>query len=127
MNRLSAILGAVFVLGLIVPLAATEHHDGDMKLAIINTLLEALIIASMIAYCGFAALHATQRVADPVERSLWLVITLGLNVAGSLFYYVTKYHEFRQIGAGGLLSYNQSGSKVITKLNDNEKPRTDDT
>lgn len=57
----------------------------------------------LVVYCGFAALHSTQRVESPTERSKWLILTIGLNLLGSCWYYCTKYQQFRKEGKGALM------------------------
>jgi hypothetical protein len=105
MTRLLAVLGATFCIGMIFPMAATEHVRGDFDLreAIIHGVSEFILAISLFLYCGFAALHSVSRVEDPGDRVGWIVFTLGLNVLGSLIYYLTKYQDFRTNGMGGFV------------------------
>jgi hypothetical protein len=105
MTRLLAILGASFCIGMIFPIAAAAHVRGDIELqtVIIHSVSELILAMSLLFYCGFAALHSVSHVEDPSERMSWIVLTLGLNVVGSLIYYLTKYQDFRRHGMGGLI------------------------
>jgi hypothetical protein len=105
MTRLIAILGAIFCIGMIFPMAATEHVRGDidLQMVIIHAVSEFVLVISLLLYCGFAALHSVSHVEDPGDRVGWIVLTLGLNVLGSLVYYLTKYQDFRSHKMGGLI------------------------
>ena len=71
-----------------------------MQIAIFHDVSELILLISLVFYCGFAALHSVSRVEDPSDRVGWIVLTLGLNVLGSLIYYLTKYQDFRTSGMG---------------------------
>lgn len=62
----------------------------------------------IVVVTGFFAIHAMQRVADPMDRTAWLLIIVPFTVFGAAFYFFTKYRKFKQIGKGGLV---RSGSK----------------
>ncbi len=83
----------------------TEQVRGDLdwQKVIINIVGEFILILSLLFYCGFAALHSVSRVDDPGDRMGWLLLTIGLNVVGSLIYYLTKYQDFRSHRMGGLI------------------------
>ncbi|MCB1224725.1 MAG: hypothetical protein KDK99_02830 [Verrucomicrobiales bacterium] len=105
MTRLFFIIGAVFCFGLVFLVAATEQVRGefDIQMLVINSISKLVFVVSLLHYCGFAALHSVSRVEDPGDRVGWVVLTLGLNVLGSLIYYLTKYQDFRMHGMGGLI------------------------
>ena len=56
-----------------------------------------------LAYCGFAVLHAAQRIDDPRDRAGWLIIIIPFTIFGACFYLMTKYQNFRKIGKGTLI------------------------
>ena len=56
---------------------------------------------------GFLAIHAAQRVEDPVQRAGWLMLIVVLNVLGATLYLLTKYQKFRSIGKGNLIVAKQ--------------------
>jgi len=58
----------------------------------------------MVRYCGFAALHSTQYLDSPRDRSVWLIVILGMNVFGACWYFLTRYQAFRKEGKGRLMS-----------------------
>lgn len=66
---------------------------------------QVLFLVGLLGYCGFAALHAIQYLASPQDRSVWLVVILGLNVAGACYYFLTRYQTFRKEGKGRLMSF----------------------
>jgi hypothetical protein len=75
MTRLLAILGAIFCIGMIFPMAATEHVRGDIDLqtVIVHVVSELILVMSLFLYCGFAALHSVSHVQDPGERVGWVI------------------------------------------------------
>lgn len=111
MTRLLAVLGAIFCIGMIFPIAATEQVRGniDLQIVIINVLSKVLSVFSLLLYCGFAALHSVSRVENPADRVGWIILTLGLNVLGSLIYYLTKYQDFRAHGLGRIIRWKEAG------------------
>ena len=84
-------------------MAATEQARGDidLRISIINGLIQIVLALSLLFYCGFAALHSVSHVEDPGDRMVWIVLTVVFNVGGSLFFYLTKYQNFRAHGLGG--------------------------
>jgi hypothetical protein len=68
--------------------------------AILGLVIQGAIDFSVIIYIGFFAVHAAQRVEDPVQRLGWLLLIVGLNVLGTTLYLLTKYRKFRAIGKG---------------------------
>lgn len=66
-------------------------------------IVQFLAYLFLIGVTGFFAIHAMQRVSDPVDRAAWLLLIVPLTVFGSAFYCFTKYRKFRQIGKGGLI------------------------
>ena len=105
MTRFLAVVGAIFCLGMIFPMAATEQVRGeiDLRISIINGLILFVVVFSLLFYCGFAALHSVSHVEDPGDRMRWVILTLVFNVVGSLIYYLTKYQDFRAHGLDGLI------------------------
>lgn len=112
MTRPIAIILAVLLVGLVVAIVATEQsvgdHVGDMSMLVLNFAAQVLLIAGTIAYCGFAALHSTQHIDSPGDRSMWLIATVGGNVLGSCWYYLSTYQRFRSTGQGGLMRFRSS-------------------
>lgn len=112
MNRPIAILIAVFLLGLVVVIVGTEQNivapKTDMNMLVLNLAAQVLLIAGTIAYCGFAALHSTQHIDSPEDRSMWLIATVAGNVLGSCCYYLSTYQRFRSTGQGGLMRFRKS-------------------
>ena len=108
MSRATAIILAIFLLGLVYIEAVTEQNpfatSSDSSMRILNISAQVLLVLGMVLYCGFAALHSTQYIASPQERSLWLIATIAFNVLGSCWYFLTAYQAFRKLGKGRLLS-----------------------
>jgi hypothetical protein len=108
MSRVTAIILAIFLLGLAYVEAVTEQNPfakaSDGSMLILNVSAEVLLALGLFLYCGFAALHSTQYVVSPRERSLWLIVTIVLNVLGSCWYFLTAYQAFRKLGKGRLMS-----------------------
>jgi|GEM_PF-2065681 len=104
MNRFFAILGAIFCLGMMLVATATENVRGDFdrQTVIIHAVSLFIFGMSLFFYCGFAALHSVSRVESASDRMGWIIITVVFNLFGSLFYYLTKYQDFRHHGLGGL-------------------------
>ena len=122
MTRLLAVLGAIFCIGMIFPMAATEHVRGDLdlRMAIFHCVSEFILAMSLLLYCGFAALHSVSRVEDPGDRVGWIVLTLGLNVLGSLIYYLTKYQDFRTNGMGGFVRQQKNDGRSFYRATPSE-------
>ena len=108
MSRATAIILAIFILGLTYIEAVTEQNPfaklSDSSMLIVNVSAQVLLALGLFLYCGFAAVHSTQYVASPRERSLWLIATIVLNVLGSCWYFLTAYQAFRKLGKGRLMS-----------------------
>jgi hypothetical protein len=66
-------------------------------------LLQFAVTLFLVLYVGFFALHAVQRIADPIERVWWVIIILWANIFGATLYMLTKYRKFRAVGKGGFL------------------------
>jgi hypothetical protein len=66
-------------------------------------LLQFAVDLFFILYVGFFALHAVQRIADPIERLWWVLIIVSANVFGATLYMLTKYRKFRAVGKGGFI------------------------
>lgn len=112
MSRPIAILLATLLIGLVIVVAATEQNGVsaivDSQTLLLNVVAQVLLALGLFMYCGFAALHSTQRIDSPQDRSMWLVFTVGLNVLGSCWYYVTTYQSFRRAGKGRLMSFRKA-------------------
>ena len=128
MTRFLAILGAMFCIGMIFPMAATEHVRGDIDLhtVIVHAVSEVILVMSLFLYCGFAALHSVSHVQDPGDRVGWIILTLGLNVVGSLIYYLTKYQDFRLNGMGRLIRPRKTNDPSFYRATPSElnKPKS---
>ncbi len=105
MSRALAILCVVLWIVLLVASAEIERIMVALPpyMLVIHSALYFAEIFSLLCYCGFAALHSTQRIDSPGERSKWLILTVGMNILGSCIYYCTVYQDFRKKGEGGLL------------------------
>lgn len=112
MSRLIAVLLALLIVGLVVVAVATEQRsvDGsiDQKTHVLNVITQLFLVFGLLAYCGFAALHSTQHIASPRERSMWLIVTVGLNVLGACWYYLTTYQSFCKAGQGHLMRFGKA-------------------
>ena len=75
--------------------------------AILNLVIQGAIDFFLIVYIGFFAVHAAQRVEDPVQRLGWLLLIVGLNVFGTTLYLLTKYRKFRAVGKGNWIVARQ--------------------
>ncbi len=108
MSRAFAILFAVILCGLVVLVGATEQSCGsqtfDMTLAAISLGAHFVCVVGLVCYCGFAALHSTQYLTSPRDRSIWLIVIIGMNVFGACWYFLTRYQSFRKEGKGRLMS-----------------------
>jgi len=104
MNRFVAILVPVVVVLLIFANALIEVSDTALGWSVFlwSMALNVLMTLIPVIYCGFAAAHAVYYVQDPEDRVKWLVYTILVNLFGSLYYYLTKYQEFRAGGKGSL-------------------------
>ncbi|MES2477178.1 MAG: hypothetical protein V4640_15440 [Verrucomicrobiota bacterium] len=111
MTRLLAVLGAIFCISIFSVVAVTENvrEDVSLQLVIINSVGKIVSVISLLLYCGFAALHSVSRVEYPGDRVGWIIIILGLNVVGSLIYYLTKYQDFRVHGLGKFVQWEKTG------------------
>jgi hypothetical protein len=116
MTRLLAILGAIFCIGMIFPMAATES-------VLIHSVSVVVLVVSLFLYCGFAALHSVAYVEDPSDRMNWILLALGLNVLGSLIYYLTKYQDFRVHGMGGLVRRQKNNGHSFHRATPSELKR----
>lgn len=109
MNRTFAILFAGILVGLVVVVAATEQNrpSGPFDTTMLATCLiaQVVLVVGLLWYCGFAALHSTQYLASPRDRSAWLLMIVGLNVLGACYYFLTRYQSFRKEGKGRLMSF----------------------
>ena len=109
MNRVFAVVFAVALIGLVIVQAATEQNHPaesfEKSTLVLNLVAQVLLAFGMLLYCGFAALHSTQHVSSPHDRTGWLIATVFLNVLGSCWYYLTTYQSFRKIGKGRLMSF----------------------
>ncbi|MFK5921246.1 MAG: hypothetical protein QM496_03650 [Verrucomicrobiota bacterium] len=122
MTRPLAILGAIFCFAMIFPMAATENMRGDIDLpmVIIHVVSKFVLTMSLLFYCGFAALHSVSHVEDPGDRVGWILLTIGINVVGSLVYYLTKYQDFRSHGMGGLIRRRKNNSHSFYRATPSE-------
>jgi len=104
MTRFFAILGACFCVAMMLVASATENVRGDFdrEMILIHAASLFIFAFSLVFYCGFVALHSVSRVESGTDRMGWIILTVGCNVFGSLFYYLTKYQDFRSHGLGGL-------------------------
>lgn len=111
MSRPIAVLLAALLFGLVIVMSVTEQNrmngDMDLQTLVFNVITQVLLILGFFTYCGFAALHSTQHLASPQERSIWLIATVVLNVLGSCWYYVTIYQSFRKAGQGRLMRFGK--------------------
>ena len=112
MSRIFAIIFAIFLFGLVIVGTMTEqsHAAGsfDISTGVLNVSVQVLLAGGLLLYCGFAALHSTQYVSSPLERSKWLILTIVLNVLGSCWYYLTVYQSFRKLGKGRLMTFRNA-------------------
>ncbi len=105
MNRFFAILIPILIIITMVPDILVKEGTETLSLlppAKITGVISALLL---FCYCGFAALHAIQHLDSPKERTKWFLITILVNVFGSMYYYLTKYQELKKEGQGGLLRF----------------------
>jgi hypothetical protein len=99
-------------------------NTGDVMYQLVIPLVAQFAFdLAVIGYTLFFAIHAAQRVADPFERGVWLVIILVSNVLGATFYFLTKYRRFKAIGKGRLLfpRRNNQTLKSFISLTESEK------
>ena len=116
MSRAVAIFLCIGLIGLVVLNAATEQRSTahfDSTLMWVHSVSELALVWGLVAYCGFAAIHSTQYISCPLERSTWLIVTIGINLLGSCIYYCTTYQQFRRAGCGALISRNKYKQKEI--------------
>jgi fumarate reductase subunit D len=119
MTRARAFFGFLVIVGLLCGEAATSNPTSVREI-IYHVILLVFLVFALLAYCGFATLHAVQHVSDPVERATWVLLTVGLNVGGSCFYYFTKYQSFRRVGKGGLLRKTGTRTRKFSELSEEE-------
>ena len=106
MNRPLAIVCLSVLLFLFFISIATEQvriSEFSVEKLIISSIATFLFAIGGLVYCGFAALHAIQRISDPRDRAAWLIMIIFLTVFGSTIYLLTKYQNFRMIGKGSLI------------------------
>lgn len=107
-SRAFAILSVLVFFGLMYVVTVTEQRCSsqtfDMTLAAISLGAELVCVVGLVCYCGFAALHSTQYLTSPRDRSIWLIVIIGMNVFGACWYYLTQYQSFRKEGKGRLTS-----------------------
>jgi hypothetical protein len=112
MSRPIAILLAALLFGLVIVMAETEQNSVsgsiDQQTLVVNVIAQVLLALGLFTYCGFAALHSTQHIGSPQERSMWLIFTVVLNVLGSCWYYLTIYQTFRKAGQGRLMRFRKT-------------------
>jgi len=112
MSRPLAILLAALLFGLVIVQAATEQNSVsssiDQQTLVLNLIAQVLLALGLFTYCGFAALHSTQHLESPQDRTMWLIATVALNVLGSCWYYVTTYQSFRKAGQGRLMRFRKT-------------------
>jgi len=125
MSRPVVILCFCILVFLFFASAATEQvRDFSVEITVVNALATFLFVIGACCYCGFAAIHAVQHVADPQERAVWLIVTIYVNVLGSIFYLLTKYQCFRKIGKGSLIRGRRKwGSSEFWQLTEDEKAK----
>ena len=125
MNRPLTIICLSVLLILFFISIATEHgvvSASSIELCIINFTATILFAIGGIAYCGFAAIHAIQRIADPCERATWFIIITFFTIFGTCIYFLTKYQNFRMIGKGTLIKNRRKlGLSELFQLTDEEK------
>ena len=121
MNRPIAIVAALIIHLMIVPMTLTENSIGTFQDLLIHSAFTLAVVFALLFYCGFATLHAVQHVADPVDRMGWVVMTLGLNVLGSCIYYVTKYQGFRKLGHGRLILASSETAGSLSEITRQER------
>jgi len=86
-----------------VSIATEQVRDFSVEILVVHIAATALLMLGAVFYCGFAAIHAAQHVADPQDRAGWLIIVIAFTALGSIFYLLTKYQCFRKIGKGSLI------------------------
>jgi hypothetical protein len=112
MNKAFAILFAcllVCLFGIIVVMTATGpiRPGGafDLRTFVVLMAAQVVFLVGFLWYCGFAALHSVQYLASPQDRSAWLLMIVGFNIAGACYYFLTVYQSFREEGKGRLMSF----------------------
>jgi peptidoglycan/LPS O-acetylase OafA/YrhL len=125
MKRPLAILYFVVLLALLGAASAAEIHrpaDFTAEKAILFFVSLFLLGLGGTVYCGFAMLHAAQRITDPRDRAGWLVIIVPFTIFGACFYLLTKYQNFRKIGKGTLIRDRRKNglSNLLTLTHEEE-------
>lgn len=104
MTRPVAILLCLLLLMLFVGCLVLDGvNDKSVGMSVTNLALWPLWGLTTLLYCGFAAVHAVQRVESPHDRAAWMVVIVGFNLLGACLYYCGTYQIFRGRGAGGWL------------------------
>jgi hypothetical protein len=111
MSRPIAVSLAATLVGLLIVVASTDQDTVsgviDQQTLVLNVIAQVLLALGLFMYCGFAALHSTQHITSPQERSYWLLATVGLNILGSCWYYLTTYQSFRKAGQSRLMRFRK--------------------
>ena len=95
MTKPLAILGLFLTIGLLFAELSLRDTD-SIRDTILHSISSVEFALSVFMYCGFATLHAVQRVSDPAERAGWVLLTVGQNFDGSCNYYLNltvKYNK----------------------------------
>lgn len=94
----------------------------DAFLRIDHIFLSTTLYVVWFAITGFFAIHAMQYVADPFDRTLWLLFIIPFPLLGAGIYFFTKYQEFKNIGKGHLICQGTwRGWKTFTSISESEK------
>jgi len=127
MNRsLTIICFAVLLLLVGLTIETEMHRPEDFTVGKMVVFIGASFLsgAGGLAYCGFAALHAAQRITDPRDRAGWLLVIIPLTLFGACFYLTTKYQNFRKVGKGSLIrDQRQYTLSQFIKLSHEEENR----
>jgi len=99
--------------GLSVLATVTGEWNGNIHKWALHAVALLFFVISTVFFCGFATLHAVSRVKDPADRAVWVLLTVGFNVGGSLLYYLTKYQDFRIRGMGGCGWKRRNGKQTL--------------
>jgi hypothetical protein len=109
MSRTLAILFPIILIGIAVIgelISEIAPEEGNFtQLLIVSSVSQVAFVVGLFMYCMFAALHSTQYLSLPKDRSLWLIVIIGANIIGACIYYMTTYQTFRKAGKGGLMSF----------------------
>ncbi|MEO0795597.1 MAG: hypothetical protein AAFX93_10560 [Verrucomicrobiota bacterium] len=105
MNRVLAIVIPILIMAAMIPEMLLMEGIESLFLQIAALIAGMISGILVVLYCGFAALHAIQHLESPKERTKWFIITIVVNVFGSMYYYLTKYQKLKEQGRGGLLKF----------------------